>query len=223
MFAAVNLCKEIKKTSNFFKIKNRIFSVRIHYYYYSSRLLIVIFIYVCFWLLMSFFYKKHNNPFVIFVSSLTYKIINNMKFSGLRLLVDDFAKAFKFYSETLGFKVTWGDAQSGYASFDIGAGPDGLAIFPSDYMASVVGNAELTLPKNNRERTMLILYVDNVDKSYEELSARGVKFVNKPVDMPDWGMRVVYLRDTEDNLIELNMPLPKEQWSNDLQQENEKY
>ena len=41
--------------------------------------------------------------------------------------------------------------------------------------------------------------------------------------MADWVMRVVYLRDTEDNLIELNTVLPKKQWSADLQEENEKY
>lgn len=146
-----------------------------------------------------------------------------MKFSGVRLLVKDFDKAFRFYSETLGLKVTWGEPGGAYASFDIGIGPDGLAIFPSDYMAPVVGNAEQLLPENCREKVMLILSVDDVDKSYEELSARGIKFVNKPVDMADWGMRVVYLRDTEDNLIELYSALPKEQWSKDLQEEDQKY
>lgn len=146
-----------------------------------------------------------------------------MKFNGVRLLVNDFDKAFKFYSETLELKVTWGELGGAYASFDIGIGPDGLSIFPSDYMAPVVGNAELVLPENSREKVMLILTVENVDKSYEELSSRGVTFVNKPVDMPGWGIRVVHLRDTEGNLIELNSALPKEQWSEDLQQESEKY
>lgn len=146
-----------------------------------------------------------------------------MKFSGVRLLVNDFDKAFKFYSETLGLKVTWGNLGGAYASFDIGIGPDGLSIFPSDYMAPVVGNTEQALPKNCREKVMLILRVDNVDESYEKFSARGVNFVNKPVDMAEWGMRVVHLRDTEGNLIELYSELPPEQWSKDLQEENQKY
>lgn len=146
-----------------------------------------------------------------------------MKFSGVRLLVNDFDKSFRFYAETLGLKVTWGELGGEYASFDIGIGPDGLSIFPSDYMAPVVGNAELPLPENSREKVMLILAVDNVDKSYEELSARGVNFLNKPVDMPGWGMRVVHLRDTEGNLIELFSALPEQQWSEDLKEENKKY
>lgn len=146
-----------------------------------------------------------------------------MEFCGVRLLVKDFDKAFRFYSETLGLKVKWGDFGDVYASFYFGIGPDGLAIFQSDYMAPVVGNAEQLLPENCREKVMLILSVDNVDKSYEELSARGVKFVNKPIDMAEWGIRVVHMKDTEDNLIELNSELPKEQWSKDLQEESLKY
>lgn len=34
-----------------------------------------------------------------------------------------------------------------------------------------------------------------------------MKFTNEPMDMPDWGMRVVHLYDLEENLIELYTPL----------------
>ena len=36
-----------------------------------------------------------------------------MKFSNVRLLVKDFAKCFKFYSEQLGLEPAWGDENSG--------------------------------------------------------------------------------------------------------------
>ena len=32
-----------------------------------------------------------------------------MKFSNVRLLVNDFAKCFKFYTEQLGLEPAWGD------------------------------------------------------------------------------------------------------------------
>jgi len=146
-----------------------------------------------------------------------------MKFGGVRLLVKDFDESFRFYSEKLGLKVTWGELGGQYASFDIGIGPDGLSIFPSDLMAEAVGNTELALPANSREKVAVILSVDSVDKSYEELSAKGVEFINKPTDMGGWGMRVVHFRDNEGNLIELFSELPKEKWDEDLQEEMKKY
>lgn len=38
-----------------------------------------------------------------------YKNYETMKFSNVRLLVKDFAKCFKFYSEQLGLEPAWGD------------------------------------------------------------------------------------------------------------------
>ncbi|PXV62650.1 glyoxalase-like protein [Dysgonomonas alginatilytica] len=65
--------------------------------------------------------------------------------------------------------------------------------------------------------------VSDVDEIYKTLSANGVKFINQPTDMPDWGMRVVHLRDPEENLIELFTSLAPEQCSEELIEENKKY
>jgi hypothetical protein len=48
------------------------------------------------------------------------------------------------------------------------------------------------------------------------LGARGVSFLNEPHDRPDWGIRVLHLRDPDGLLIELNEPLPTDQWSKEL-------
>ena len=58
-----------------------------------------------------------------------------MKFAGVRLLVKDYKKCFKFYTEKLGFEPLWGDNESGYASFKVADGIEGFAIFVSDDMA----------------------------------------------------------------------------------------
>ena len=65
-----------------------------------------------------------------------------MKFSNVRLLVNDFANCFKFYTEQLGLEPAWGDATSGYASFKVADGIEGLALFVSDWMAPSAGNAD---------------------------------------------------------------------------------
>ena len=125
-----------------------------------------------------------------------------MKFSNVRLLVKDYEKCFKFYTETLGLEAAW-DLGGCYASFKVADGIEGFAIFMSDLMASVVGNADKSQPTNCREKMMVSFEVKNVDETYKTLLAKGVTFINEPIDMPDWGMRVVHLRDPEENLIEL--------------------
>ena len=129
-----------------------------------------------------------------------------MKFSNVRLLVKDYEKCFRFYAEKLGLEPAF-DIEGCYGSFKVAEGIEGLAIFTSDFMAPVVGNAEKTQPVDCREKMMVSFEVDNVDETFENLAAKGVVFINRPTDMPGWGMRVVHLRDPEENLIELFSPL----------------
>lgn len=145
-----------------------------------------------------------------------------MRLNGIRLLVKNFDESFCFYSEKLGLKVTWGELGGQYASFEIGVGA-GISIFSSDLMAAAIGNPELSLPVNNRDKVAIIIDVDDVDKSYEELLTKGVYFINKPTDMSGWGIRTVHLRDTEGNLIELCTALSTEKWDKDLLDDMEKF
>lgn len=132
-----------------------------------------------------------------------------MKFSNVRLLVKDYEKCFKFYTEKLGLEAAF-DIEGCYGSFKVADGIEGFAIFTSDLMAPVVGNADKNQPVNCREKMMVSFEVESVDETFETLSVKGVKFINEPTDMPDWGMRVVHLRDPEENLIELFTPLKME-------------
>lgn len=96
-----------------------------------------------------------------------------MELSNIRLLVEDFDKCFTFYADKLGLKVTWGKIGGNYASFDIGLKSNemGLSIFKSNLMAKAIGNSEKSLPTDHREKIAIIMKVDNVDKSYQDLSA----------------------------------------------------
>jgi catechol 2,3-dioxygenase-like lactoylglutathione lyase family enzyme len=132
-----------------------------------------------------------------------------MKFSNVRLLVKDYKKCFKFYTEKLGFEPLW-DIEDCYGAFKVADGIEGLAIFLSDYMAPAVGNADKSQPADCREKMMVSFEVENVDETYKALLAKDVAFINEPTDMPGWGMRVVHLRDPEENLIELFTPLATE-------------
>ncbi|WP_319481294.1 VOC family protein [uncultured Draconibacterium sp.] len=139
-----------------------------------------------------------------------------MEFNCIRLLVIDFDKCFRFYSETLGLKVSWGEIGGNFASFDIGL-PFGISIFKTDLMAEVIGNSEKSLPIDSREKIVIILKVKDVDASFQKLIKKGVKFINKPTDMSGWGLRVAHFRDPEENLIEIWSELNKDKWDQVLE------
>lgn len=146
-----------------------------------------------------------------------------MRFSNVRLLVKDFAKCFKFYTEQLGLEPSWGDENSGYANFKVADGIEGFTLFVSDWMAPAVGNVDKQQPVAMREKLMVSFSVDNLDETFADLKAKGVTFITEPADMPDWGMRTLYLRDPEENLIELFTPLAPEQYSQELLEEDKKF
>ena len=145
-----------------------------------------------------------------------------MELNCIRLMVKDFDSCFRFYSETLALKVTWGKPGGVYASFDIGL-PSGLSIFKSDLMAEALGNADKALPSGFRDRSAIIIKVTDIDETWKELSSRGVKFISKPKEMPGWGMRVAHFRDPEGNLLEIWSELPMEKWDKALLEEAESY
>jgi catechol 2,3-dioxygenase-like lactoylglutathione lyase family enzyme len=138
-----------------------------------------------------------------------------MELNSVRILVTDFDKSFDFYSGKLGLKVTWGKPGGDYASFDIGL-PSGLSIFKSDNMAKALGEEDKPLPLTCRDRSAIVIQVKDLDKTFESLSAKGVDFINKPREMPGWGIKAVHLRDPDGNLLELMSELPREKWDNDL-------
>jgi catechol 2,3-dioxygenase-like lactoylglutathione lyase family enzyme len=51
-----------------------------------------------------------------------------MKLTFVRLLVNDYPACFRFYRDAMGFPVTFGDEEGGYADFDAGSDVS-LALF----------------------------------------------------------------------------------------------
>jgi lactoylglutathione lyase len=121
-----------------------------------------------------------------------------MKFDNVRLLVDDFPAAFKFWRDRMGLAVTSGDETESYAEFGDGK----IAIFGRRDFAAALGDATLGSGPSGY-RSLLVLQVDDVDATYANLIERGVASVAGPVDRPDWGIRTAHVRDPEGNLIEI--------------------
>jgi len=120
-----------------------------------------------------------------------------MKFSQVRLLVDDFGAAFRFYRDELGLGAGFGDESSSYASFATDGGS--IAIFVRS------GQGEVVDLREPGDSTLTVLEVDDVDAAVARLSDY---VVHAPQDQPAWGGRVAYIRDPSGNLLELFQVLP---------------
>ncbi|WP_313189123.1 VOC family protein [Sphingobacterium sp.] len=125
-----------------------------------------------------------------------------MKLNNIRLMVRDFDSCFRFYKETLGLECSHGDVGEVYASFNIGI-PGGLALFKSELMNMALGISAMENRRGSNDQFALILEVDDVDASFEDLKKKGIDFITVPMDMDDWGIRVAHFRDPESNLIEI--------------------
>ena len=116
-----------------------------------------------------------------------------MRLTHVRLLVDDFSAAYRFYRDVLALPTDWED-NGGYAEFRAGEGVM-LAILPREEMPDA-------------PPAVLCFDVDDVDAAAAAVRGRGGTLESEPGDRPEWGLRVAHLRDPAGNLVELNRNLP---------------
>jgi catechol 2,3-dioxygenase-like lactoylglutathione lyase family enzyme len=123
-----------------------------------------------------------------------------MRLTHVRLLVRDYQAAFRFWRDTVGLTVTFGDEEGPYADFDTGAAT--LAIFSSTAMIQDTG-IESGRGGRGADDVLVVLAVGDVDAAVRRLEERDVRFVTQPTDQLDWGIRVAHFRDPDGNLVEL--------------------
>jgi lactoylglutathione lyase len=126
-----------------------------------------------------------------------------LTFSYVRLLVRDYATCFRFYRDVLGLEPTFGDETSGYADFR--TGDISLALFDRGEMLEAIQIAPSTTSEG-QDRVALIFQAGSVDEAVAELEGKGVQFVTRPTDRPDWGIRVAHFRDPDGTLLEIFAP-----------------
>jgi catechol 2,3-dioxygenase-like lactoylglutathione lyase family enzyme len=120
------------------------------------------------------------------------------------LLVENLDALIEFYVKKVGFPLRL--RAEGYAEFAVEGAK--LALLARSRMTDIIGKEQTAQPSPNTNQSAVTLLVDDVDRTFRELSSRGVSFLGSPADRP-WGQRSVYFRDPEGHLVEIATNLPR--------------
>lgn len=111
------------------------------------------------------------------------------------LLVEDFHKSLSFYRDTLGLELNSQD--NGFADFKVEGTSlaiferkSATAMFPEKFMGKAGG-------------TVYGFQVEDVQKAFDELSKKGVEFIESVKTTP-WGQLVTYFQDPDGNIWEIS-------------------
>lgn len=125
------------------------------------------------------------------------------------LSVRDLDRCIAFYRDKLGFRVK--DKTDDFAYLVFGTGGPGLGLLSIGSAAKMISpetHARSNDPGYRASWNYFAVFVDDVDKEYDDLNAKGVHFLKKPTTH-EWGQRIAYLEDPEGNIWEISHFLKK--------------
>ena len=121
------------------------------------------------------------------------------------LFVEDFDRAVGFYVDKVGLPVR--HRAEGYVEFAVEGSK--FALLARRRVSALVGETHAGIRPRGAHEGEVAFLVEDVDRVYRELAARGVPFVCAPQNRP-WGQRIAYFDDPDGHLIEIatNLPWP---------------
>ena len=117
--------------------------------------------------------------------------------SAITLFVEDLDAAKKFYREGFGLPVAFEDDDSAVFRFKNTL----INLLKINAASELIEPAAVAAPQSGA-RSQLTIEVDDVDAMCEELTSRGVKLLNGPVDRP-WGVRTASFSDPAGHIWEI--------------------
>ena len=76
-----------------------------------------------------------------------------------------------------------------------------LNLIKRQSMANIIGSTEELSLENAPDNLALIFTTTDLEQTCTELEKQSVTFITKPTYRPQWGIKTVYLRDPDNNLI----------------------
>jgi lactoylglutathione lyase len=123
-------------------------------------------------------------------------------FNAYAIPVRDLEKCVSFYRDKLGLELQHREADFAYFVFSNQERP-GVALVGMNNAVNLISEAQVRPKEEAIHRTYFAVFLDDVDKEYEELRSKGVNFVRPPTTHP-WGQRIAYFEDPEGNLWEIS-------------------
>lgn len=123
-----------------------------------------------------------------------------MKIALTSVFVDDPTKAFKFYTEVLGFVEKMYVPEAHLAIVASPDEPDGTGLLLEPNDNPIASTYQQALYKEGLP--VMVFGVEDVQKEYERLKSLGVVFRGEPTTT-EWGTQVVF-DDTCGNLIQIH-------------------
>jgi catechol 2,3-dioxygenase-like lactoylglutathione lyase family enzyme len=116
---------------------------------------------------------------------------------AVTLFVEDLPAAKQFYLKTFGLPVMYEDDNSAVFKF----GNTLINLLKTTSAGELIGPATVASPEAG-SRFVFTISVDDVDAMCTELTARGVKLLNGPMDRP-WGIRTASFIDPGGHIWEI--------------------
>jgi catechol 2,3-dioxygenase-like lactoylglutathione lyase family enzyme len=114
--------------------------------------------------------------------------------------------ALAFYRDTLGFEVRADVGYNGMRWITVGppGQPTSIVLYPPAASPGVTDDERRTIAEMMAKGTYgsLLLAAPDLDRTFEQLQARGAEIVQEPIDQP-YGVRDCALRDPAGNLIRI--------------------
>ena len=117
--------------------------------------------------------------------------------AAITLFVEDLASARQFYLDVFGLPIHFEDEDSAVFKF----GDTLINLLKVEEAGELIGPAAVA-SRDAGARFQFTLEVDDVDAMCEHLAARGVQFLNGPMDRP-WGPRTASFVDPGGHLWEI--------------------
>jgi lactoylglutathione lyase len=128
-------------------------------------------------------------------------------FNAYAIPVRDLEKCVAFYRDKVGLKLQHREDTIAYFVFEKQDRP-GVALVTMDNVVDLITEAQVRPKEETIHRTYFAVFVDDVDKEYDDLRSKDVHFIKAPTTHP-WGQRIAYFEDPEGNLWEISTFLKK--------------
>jgi catechol 2,3-dioxygenase-like lactoylglutathione lyase family enzyme len=131
----------------------------------------------------------------------------NLTLSTCFVLIHDPDLALAFYRDTLGLELRNDVAREDFRWITVGAAaqPD-VAIVLTNYLnGSPADSDALTALLAKGALNGVHFHTDDLDTTFERLSASGTEIVQEPTEQP-WGTRDCAVRDPSGNMVRIDQP-----------------